>query len=122
MAGNAALFKGDHKIVRNAPPHGDGGWHLYDVANDPGETRDLSAAEPTRLAAMIDDYAAYAKTMGVLEMPPGYDVQRQVERNALARQIGFYWWVPTVVVLLLVGLGLRIRRRRAARGAALTAV
>jgi arylsulfatase/uncharacterized sulfatase len=115
VAGNAALFKGDHKIVRNAPPHGDGGWHLYDVANDPGETRDLSTTEPARFAAMVDDYAAYAKTMGVLDMPPGYDVQSQVERNALARQIEFYWWVPTLVVLLLGGLGLGIWRRRAAR-------
>src|SRR5690606_5024297 len=40
VAGNAALFKGDMKLVRNMPPWGDGAWHLYDIARDPGETED----------------------------------------------------------------------------------
>src|SRR3546814_14163539 len=31
LAGNAALFRGDFKLVRNLPPIGDGGWRLYDL-------------------------------------------------------------------------------------------
>ena len=117
VAGNAALFKGDHKIVRNAPPHGDGGWHLYDVAQDPGETRDLSKAETQRFAAMVDDYGSYVKSMGVLELPPGYNVQRQIEKNALMRQLGFYWWVLALVALGLAFAAVRIWRVLARRPA-----
>jgi arylsulfatase/uncharacterized sulfatase len=115
VAGNAALFKGDHKIVRNAPPHGDGEWHLYDVAKDPGETADLSTAEPQRFAAMVTDYATYVKTMGVLELPPGYDVQRQIEWNALMRQLGFYWWVLAAAAAALAVLATRLWRSFARR-------
>lgn len=115
VAGNAALFKGYHKIVRNAPPHGDGRWHLYDVAKDPGETADLSTADPPRVEAMVRDYAAYVKTMGVLELPDGYDVQRQIERNALMRQLGFYWWVLAAIAVGLAVAALRIWRAFARR-------
>ena len=110
VAGNAALFRGDHKLVRNAPPHGDGRWRLYHLANDPGETNDLSASEPNRFAAMMEDYGTYTKTMGVLDVPPGYDVRRQIETNAIMRQLGFYWWALALVVFLLIGLGALIWR------------
>jgi NADH:ubiquinone oxidoreductase subunit 6 (subunit J) len=47
-------------------------------------------------------------------MPPGYDVQRQVARNALAKQLEHYWWVlalaAAVLVLLVVGLVMLVRR------------
>src|SRR3546814_4821307 len=48
LAGNAALFRGDFKLVRNLPPIGDGGWRPYDIRTDPGETRDLDR-KSTRL-------------------------------------------------------------------------
>jgi len=102
VAGNAALFRGDHKIVRNAPPHGDGKWQLYDLTKDPGEATDLSTTNPDLLAAMLDDYKAYTERMGVLEVPPGYNVQRQVLTNGIARQLGYYWWLLAVAALLLV--------------------
>ena len=115
VAGNAALFKGDHKISRNAGPHGDGKWHLYDLAKDPGEVNDLSSSEPERLAAMIADYKAYVKNVGVLELPPGYNVQRQIAKNIIARQLAAYWWVLALMALTLLGLGVmlwRVMRRR----------
>ena len=115
VAGNAALFKGDHKIVRNAPPHGNGNWALYDLAKDPGETTDLSGANPGLLAAMLADYTAYAERMGVLEVPPGYNVQRQVQMNVIARQLSYYWWVLVLAGLLLAGLIMLIWRFVAAR-------
>src|SRR3546814_6692532 len=69
LAGNAALFRGDFKLVRNLPPIGDGGWRLYDIRTDPGETRDLSTAMPDRFAAMQADYRSFAPENGVLDMP-----------------------------------------------------
>ena len=86
LSGNAALFRGDYKLVRNLPPTGDGKWRLYDLSTDPGETRDLSAAMPDRFAAMQADYRAYAKANGVLDMPAGYTADEQINRYAWEQQ------------------------------------
>jgi arylsulfatase/uncharacterized sulfatase len=83
LSGNAALFKGRYKLVKNLPPYGDGRWRLYDITADPGETRDLSAAMPARFAQMQADYTAFAKSNGVLPMPPGYSAPQQIFDNAL---------------------------------------
>jgi arylsulfatase A-like enzyme len=37
LAGNAALFKEDYKIVKNRGPIGDNQWHLFNIVTDPGE-------------------------------------------------------------------------------------
>lgn len=120
LSGNAALFRGDYKLVRNLAPTGDGKWRLYDLKADPGETRDLAGAMPDRFAAMMADYRAYAKANGVLEMPAGYTADEQINRYAFAQQgkprlIRLGLWVGGIIVLL-AGLvwGLRRRRRRTA--------
>jgi len=120
LSGNAALFRGDYKLVRNLAPTGDGRWRLYDLKTDPGETRDLAGAMPDRFAAMMVDYRAYAKANGVLEMPAGYTADEQINRYAFAQQgkprlIRLGLWVGGIVVLV-AGLvwGLRRRRRRTA--------
>lgn len=82
LSGNAVLFKGDYKLVKNLPPYGDGGWHLFDIVSDPGETLDLSRAQPERFATMQADYAAFAKANGVLPMPEGYSAPQQIFENA----------------------------------------
>jgi arylsulfatase/uncharacterized sulfatase len=97
-AGQAALFKGDLKLVRNIAPHGDGVWRLFDLSIDPGETNDLSQSRPEDFGAMTEAYKTYAQEMGVLETPPGYspfDVLTERSRGPLVRK---YWWV-------LAGLG-----------------
>src|SRR3546814_18668678 len=86
LAGNAALFRGDFKLVRNLPPIGDGGWRLYDIRTDPGETRDLSTAMPDRLAAMPAAYRSFAPEHGVLDMPPGYTADQQLHLYAREHQ------------------------------------
>ena len=83
LSGNAALFKGRYKLLKNLPPYGDGRWRLYDITADPGETRDLSDAMPDRFAQMQADYTAFAKSNGVLPMPPGYSAPQQIFDNAL---------------------------------------
>ena len=86
LSGNAALFRGDYKLVRNLAPTGDGKWRLYDIKTDPGETRDLTAAMPDRFAAMMTDYRAYAAANGVLDMPAGYTADEQINRYAWEHQ------------------------------------
>ncbi|MFM2236796.1 MAG: hypothetical protein RL209_830, partial [Pseudomonadota bacterium] len=71
LSGNAVLFKGDYKLVKNLPPYGDGRWRLYNISADPGETLDLSGSDPARFAAMQKDYVAFAKVNKVLPMPEG---------------------------------------------------
>lgn len=118
LSGNAALFRGDYKLVRNLAPTGDGRWRLYDLKADPGETRDLAGAMPDRFAAMMADYRAYAKANGVLEMPAGYTADEQINRYAFAQQgkprlIRLGLWAGGIV-LLLAGLVWGLRRRRRA--------
>lgn len=117
LSGNAALFRGDYKLVRNLAPTGDGQWRLYDIRSDPGETRDLSTAMPDRFAAMMADYRAYAKANGVLDMPAGYTADEQINAYAFERQgkprlIRLGLWVGGIV-LFLSGLVWGLRRRRA---------
>jgi arylsulfatase A-like enzyme len=110
VAGNAALYKGDHKIMKNGGAHGDDAWRLYNLALDPGETKDRSSEDPSRLKDMIAAYQAYTEQMGVLPMPDGYNVQRQVAKNALAKQLSFYWWILALAALALGGLGIALWR------------
>ncbi|MBC7769759.1 MAG: arylsulfatase [Phycisphaerales bacterium] len=104
VSGNSAFYRGDYKLVRNLPRYGDGQWRLYNIEADPGETRDLSANEPELYASMRAAYDDYAAANGVLAMPPGYDVQRQVARNAIAKQFEHYWWVLALAVVALLAL------------------
>jgi len=120
LSGNKVLFKGHLKLVLNIAPVGDGQWHLYDLSTDPGETRDLQTVLPQQFAAMQADYAAWAKAHGVLDMPEGYSVVKQVTINSLVNYlIPTYWPHGLAVLAVLVGLPvalfLRSRRRRLVR-------
>ncbi|MCY1281120.1 Arylsulfatase [compost metagenome] len=44
-------------------------WRLYDLASDRGETRDLSAEQPQRAAALKAAWRRYADWAGVIEPP-----------------------------------------------------
>lgn len=100
-AGDAALWKGDLKLVRAAGPLGDPTWRLYDIAADPGETRDLTAARPTEAAALLADYRAYAARVGVAEIPAGYTPDKQVSTKILKSLLALYR-LPLLVGLALV--------------------
>ncbi|WP_321489894.1 arylsulfatase [uncultured Hyphomonas sp.] len=98
VSGNSAILKGRWKITRNQKPHGDGQWRLYDIEQDPGETADLSAEKPDVFADMLEEYEAYSKRVGVLEVPEGYSSLKEITRNTMARQFKAYW--PQLLVLL----------------------
>ncbi len=118
VSGNAALFRGDYKIVRNMPPVGDGRWRLYHLRSDPGETHDLSTEQPELLADMLRSYELYTQEVGVLALPDGYRVERQILRNSIERQLRHNALALTSVVLALVmGLWLTVRALLRSRGA-----
>lgn len=118
VSGNSALYRGDFKLVRIMSPFGDGKWRLYNLAKDPGETSDLSEHEPDLKQSMLADYDAYAKKMGVLDLPKNYDVQRQVKHNALDRQLGFaqpFLWALAGGALAILAIAGIFRWRRGKR-------
>lgn len=112
LAGNAALFAGDLKLVRNLPPVGSGEWQLFDIARDPGETRDLRQRHPEDFARLLAAYQAFEREEGVLPLPAGYEPREQVTRNALRRVVLPQLLWPSVGALLLLALWVGWRRRR----------
>ena len=51
--------KGAFKAVSVAPPYGSGEWHLYNVVEDPGETKDLSAEMPELLKELQAEWEEF---------------------------------------------------------------
>jgi len=124
VSGNTALYKGDFKITRSVLPLGDGRWRLFDLARDPGETTDISIARPQLLTDMVAAYDTYAKRVGVLAMPEGYDSVKQTVRNNIGQMLANYPWLYGVMagLALLAGLAvwglIRLMRRMFRRAAA----
>lgn len=99
IAGNAALFQGDYKIVINRAPIGDNQWHLYNIARDPGETQDLSGAMPDLRQTMLKQYQRYEIENGVLPVPDGYNQRLQVALNGVRDIYG-----PRILLVVLSAL------------------
>jgi arylsulfatase len=60
------MRKGDYKAVLVAKPFGPGSWRLYNTAQDPGETADLSRERPAILGELKAGWDRYAKNVGVV--------------------------------------------------------
>jgi arylsulfatase A-like enzyme len=115
LSGNAVLFKGDYKLVKNLPPYGDGRWRLYNITADPGESNDLSGSDPQRFAAMQRDYAAFAKANNVLPMPEGYTAPKQIFANALRNLLLprlLALWPAGLLLVMVIATVIWWRRRR----------
>jgi arylsulfatase/uncharacterized sulfatase len=96
LAGHAALFQGDYKLLFTRGALGDGQWHLYDIVRDPGETHDLAALEPARLQTMLSAYQRYVRNNKVLEVPASYSHTKQVLINVLYHQ----FQTPVLIAML----------------------
>ena len=113
LAGNAALFRGDYKLVRNYLPAGDNRWHLYNIVADPGETQDLSATMPERFELMQTLYADYAAANGVQPVPTNYDATFQGVSNGIRERFGpqILLGLLTILILLPFYITYRVLRR-----------
>ncbi len=114
-AGHAGVFKGDHKLVRVGAPAGDGMWRLFDLALDPGETRNLAETMPGLLDELMADYDEYAERVGVLPVPSNYSPATQLFINGmygrLRDNIGQIAIATAIALFLLTALMRRLRRR-----------
>ncbi len=108
-AKQAALFKGDHKLVYVGKPYGDGVWRMFNLANDPGETNDLAPTNPALFKELTEDYETYKAAVGVLEMPDDYETLKEVTAK-LMRQIKAAV-TPYLIGFMVLLIGLLIRRR-----------
>ena len=69
LFGNSYVIAGDYKAIRvRTGMYGDGKWHLYNIKNDPGETRPLDQGMPDSLERLIATYEQYAKDKGIVSV------------------------------------------------------
>jgi arylsulfatase len=93
MYGNKALWADNWSIVTshrlqtwelNASKPANEPWELYDLRNDPGQTRDLAAQYPEKVAALDKLFDAQAKQYNVYPISSMGDVQKyQAEQSRL---------------------------------------
>lgn len=65
LFGGRAIRKGDWKLLWVAGQNGEDRWELFNLANDPGETSDLSLSEPEKLEEMLVAWEAYVSDSNV---------------------------------------------------------
>jgi arylsulfatase A-like enzyme len=86
LAGSAAVFRGEYKLMRNNPPFGDRKWRLIRYTSDPLELKDLAESEPERLKQMAAAYERYSKEVKLIEVPSDYHVLEQLQKNVERNQ------------------------------------
>lgn len=62
----AYVRQGDWKLLTLRQPFDERDFELFDLRRDPGETRDLSAAEPERRAALLELWRAERRRFGII--------------------------------------------------------
>lgn len=65
-----AVRQGDWKLVFNEKPYGKGDWALYNLADDPAESRDLAEREPDRVKTLLTAWDRYVEDNGVILASP----------------------------------------------------
>ena len=86
MAGSAAVFRGEYKLMRNNPPFGDRQWRLYRPSQDPAEVNDLAKSKPEVVAEMVAAYDRFAKQVNLIEVPDDYNPIKQIQKNVARNQ------------------------------------
>jgi arylsulfatase len=72
MGGGRWISDGTYKAVLVAHPYGGGEWELYNIAEDPGESRNIADENPDLLERLIAAWDQYAADVGVV-FPPSHE-------------------------------------------------
>ena len=72
ISGSGALRKGHYKLVFVPAPRGPQRWELFNVKEDPGETKDLKDDEPQRFKDMMKLWEEYKREVGVIGVAGEY--------------------------------------------------
>lgn len=120
IGGNAALIKGDYKIVLNRSAiidsDNDSQWHLYNITQDPGETKTIESSEALIFADLLNEYERYARDNGVIPVPKDYHQTQQAGRNGVKKRLGYIMednrGKIIAVLLLIVVVIVMLRRKK----------
>ncbi len=63
-----AVRVGDYKATFIGEPYGPNEWQIFDLSNDPGESKDLSTQMPELKQRLIDAWDDYANSVGVVPL------------------------------------------------------
>ena len=96
--------------MRNRPPSGDGLWRMFDLKDDPGETKDLSKTYPDIFQDLLSSYDEYVEVNGVVELPEDYFWAAEMQVNTIKRRA--YEHLPWGLLIIVIGLGAFILYRR----------
>jgi arylsulfatase len=66
LFGNRAIRRGDWKIRWEYKPFGKGDWELFNLASDPAERTDLSAAYPDKVRDLVALWESYVRANNVI--------------------------------------------------------
>lgn len=66
LFGNRAVREGDWKLLWLCTPAGTGGWQLYNLKDDPGETHDVASARPDILKTLQGKWDEYVTANNVI--------------------------------------------------------
>ncbi len=66
LMGKRGYRYGDWKAVHLPVPYGNGHWQLFNLAEDPGEQRDMATLRPQKLRELVSRWQHYAEENGVI--------------------------------------------------------
>jgi arylsulfatase len=66
LFGNRAVRQGDWKLRWQYKPFGKEAWELFNLAEDPGERRDLASERPEQVEELVALWEDYARTNNVI--------------------------------------------------------
>lgn len=110
VANSSAYFLNGYKIVKNNIPLGDNQWHLFHIANDPGEVHDLAGMEPALFQKMLAAYEIYEREVGVIQLPKRYSAAGEVAKQAMIQMLKNI--LPYLLIPAFAVAGVIIRRAR----------
>jgi arylsulfatase len=97
FASKVSLRAGAWKLVHGPPEaevvlRNERAWELYDLAHDPGETRDLSGSEPARLAELqrqLEAFGEHLHALGEALGPVGSGAALDEGTHRLLEHLGY---------------------------------
>ena len=69
LFGNGFVIQGDYKLMKlRTGMYGDGEWHLYNIKENPAETKPLEGKYPEKFNAMMKIYQQYEKDHNIVKV------------------------------------------------------